>query len=974
MKCPGLSLVICSVLGFCSAITKESLKELLSTTEWNFLIGTADPDHVDVVHLPHPRSHPVNTSHPVTLGDTGLVLHLTHNPQFAGSLVLSRNADNSTRVIEHRPECYFRSEGGSHRAALSMCDGMSGVILDSTRSAVFTIHPLPQRLHNASSSQHHHVLVKRSLPELQHNLDAMFNLQNFKFRRKGGKTNASASGESAEKMFPPEEIPQAAFVKLHPLSQPVDPVLKRESNKSALESKATISPSFIVSRQERSSFSVSSGRDYFDVERFKRSTGTTESVDWLTRNQAGSDWSNNESRRKQKREAPPPGSMINVETAVFVDKDLVQYMNSIFAEHTETELVKFVLTMVNAVQLLYHDPSLGWKVNFILKRLEILHSDPMGLTRSQNIDTFLSNFCTWQRTQNPDKDEQPLHWDHALILTGLDLYVISKTGKLSNQVVGLAPVAGMCTVTSSCTVNEGRHFESVYVVAHEIGHNLGMRHDGPQAGNTCDPSSYLMSPTLGSGKITWSSCSRQYLHKFLQSSQSQCLLDNASGGDVLDHSASGLLPGERFDANQQCMFRYGLGARHSPSQPLEEICQDLHCHRDKYTWTSHPALEGSICSNNKWCRSGRCVLKGLSASQAGFNPHQVIHGGWSEWSAYSECASACLSGNENGVTNAGVMIAGRRCNNPRPENGGNLCEGSDKKYQSCVPEQCSNVKETSVKNFADEVCTRAKAVDSELLGEGLQRISSDPEEACTVWCFKKQGGYKSRGWSFPDGTGCRMRNRRKSSFCINGICQEFVCSRFAHEGTLHVHSAEMCHLLASNAQLLFSRDKRRPVTPIASSQWVYASACHSNCISPGSGLRLVDRRPCTKCNQTTSIQLCKVQSDSCSRSISAVEYATKLCSKYSERVRRLSGLGVQLSPTSEDAHRPCRVACQDESVLHRFYLVNGEEGWLPFGTDCSRGEVGKKAFCVTGKCLEFGSDDTPLHDVEFTLPTLPRSR
>lgn len=37
---------------------------------------------------------------------------------------------------------------------------------------------------------------------------------------------------------------------------------------------------------------------------------------------------------------------------------------------------------------------------------------------------------------------------------------------------GLAPVAGMCNPTSSCTVNEGRHFESVYVVAHEIGHKL----------------------------------------------------------------------------------------------------------------------------------------------------------------------------------------------------------------------------------------------------------------------------------------------------------------------------------------------------------------------------------------------------------------------------------------------------------------------------------------------------------------------
>lgn len=52
----------------------------------------------------------------------------------------------------------------------------------------------------------------------------------------------------------------------------------------------------------------------------------------------------------------------------------------------------------------------------------------------------------------------------------LDLYVVSKNGKTSSQVVGLAPVAGMCTATSSCTINEGKHFESVFVVAHEIGH------------------------------------------------------------------------------------------------------------------------------------------------------------------------------------------------------------------------------------------------------------------------------------------------------------------------------------------------------------------------------------------------------------------------------------------------------------------------------------------------------------------------
>lgn len=56
------------------------------------------------------------------------------------------------------------------------------------------------------------------------------------------------------------------------------------------------------------------------------------------------------------------------------------------------------------------------------------------------------------------------------------------------------------------------------------------------------------------------------------------------------------------------------------------------------------------------------------------------------------------------------------------------------------------------------------------------------------------------------------------------------------------------------------------------------------------------------------------------------------------------------SPT-EDPDRPCRVACQDENISHRFYLVNGKEGWFPFGTDCTRGSSDKKAYCISGKCL-----------------------
>ncbi|KAG8329988.1 metalloendopeptidase activity protein [Homalodisca vitripennis] len=606
------------------------------------------------------------------------------------------------------------------------------------------------------------------------------------------------------------------------------------------------------------------------------------------------------------------------------------------------------------VQLLYHDPSLGQPVTFVMKRLEILHNDPAGLVRYHDIDRFLGNFCAWQREENPPGDDDPLHWDHALILTGLDLFVRSKNGKFSSQVVGLAPVAGMCTPTSSCTVNEGRHFESVYVVAHEIGHNLGMRHDGPMADNNCDPTSFLMSPTLGSGKITWSECSRHYLLRFLRSSQSHCLMDHAEDSQ-LDHTSHGVLPGERFNADQQCLLKYGTGSRHASSQPLHDLCRDLHCHRDRYTWTSHPALEGTACGENKWCRGGRCVVRGLTSQPA----TAVVDGGWGPWESYSECASGCLQGEGGGGGSTGIMFAHRQCNSPRPENGGNGCVGSDRKYQTCFTNQCENVPKTTVRDFADEVCLRARDVDFDLVGTGLQKMSSDGEEACTVWCYKRNGGSKSRGWTFPDGTACHThQNQKQNQYCINGICQEFTCE----QGSYMRLSAELC-------QRLVSRGKRREVTL---GVWQPTTDCYYNCVSPGSGVRLVERRACLQCNSSASIQLCKQDNAVCGMIKSTLEYATMICTQYSERVRRLSGMGMQLSPALEDPDRSCRIACQDETVLHRFYLVNGEDGWFPFGTDCTKGDTTKKAFCIRGKCLEFGSDDTPLHESEYTLPAAGR--
>ncbi|XP_060805629.1 A disintegrin and metalloproteinase with thrombospondin motifs adt-2 [Amyelois transitella] len=660
--------------------------------------------------------------------------------------------------------------------------------------------------------------------------------------------------------------------------------------------------------------------------------------------------------QRQKRAILPA---IFVETAVFVDRDLYKHMTINFPKDTERELVRFILAMINAVQLLYHDHSLGRPVNFILKRLEILHEDPANLKRPHDIDRFLSNFCTWQRLENPPGDNDPLHWDHALILTGLDLYVVNKNGKVSSQVVGLAPVAGMCTVTSSCTVNEGRHFESVYVVAHEIGHNLGMRHDGPLADNGCDPSAYIMSPTLGSGKITWSQCSKNYLQKFLDTVQSRCLLDHGNSAGQLDHSAEGILPGERFDADQQCMLKYGRGSRHSTAQNLEDICRDLHCQRERYTWTSHPALEGTRCGEDLYCRGGSCVEREGSS---------IPRGAWGRWSGWSECASACLLDDTHSSAATGVAVASRKCHRPRHETSSNYCAGHDKKYQTCNAHQCNNVPRMTVREFADQICYRARDVDPDLIGTGLQRIDSDDvSSACAVWCDTRGGGYKSRGWTLPDGTAC---SKLSPMFCISGVCQKFSCSSGTDtEFSLKPGDCEWEALQLQAAATHTTSTKssgtwRRAV----GSQWRPSSGCHYHCVSPGAGLRLVTSR------HTHTIQLCTPDSTrkelGCTQRKSPYQYATMVCTKYKERVRRLSGLGMQISPALEDPDRPCRIACQDERVSHRFYLVNGHEGWFPLGTACGKKNT---SYCVSGKCLEFGPDNTPLSEMVFTLPLLNRN-
>lgn len=130
----------------------------------------------------------------------------------------------------------------------------------------------------------------------------------------------------------------------------------------------------------------------------------------------------------------------------------------------------------------------------------------------------------------------------------------------------------MCYRYYSCSISEGTQFGSVFIITHEIGHSMGMEHDGMGVSSTCDEDKYLMSPTTGPGKVTWSTCSGQNLKDFLQYGTSElrggksavkpiCMTESSRENKNIQYSST-TLPGEKYDANKQCLL--SMGKKYTP--------------------------------------------------------------------------------------------------------------------------------------------------------------------------------------------------------------------------------------------------------------------------------------------------------------------------------------------------------------------------------------------------------------------------
>ncbi|CAN7976218.1 unnamed protein product, partial [Ixodes persulcatus] len=247
----------------------------------------------------------------------------------------------------------------------------------------------------------------------------------------------------------------------------------------------------------------------------------------------------------------------NVETLLVADRTMVEY-------YSNEDLQTYLLTVLNMVSTLFHDASIGNAINVVLVRMILLEpeaaQDLDRLQVDESADGTLKSFCRWQRFVNPSDESHPNHHDLAILVTRFNMCA---PGLELCSTLGLAEVAGMCQPQRSCNVNQDSGLTLAYTIAHEMGHNFGMSHDGPH--NGCQAPAglrqHVMAPHLSSdpSPLVWSNCSREEITRFLDRDWGSCLDDEPRAHQF---TFPLLPPGAMYDADHQCRLQYGPAAEH----------------------------------------------------------------------------------------------------------------------------------------------------------------------------------------------------------------------------------------------------------------------------------------------------------------------------------------------------------------------------------------------------------------------------
>ncbi|XP_071829579.1 A disintegrin and metalloproteinase with thrombospondin motifs 3-like isoform X3 [Apostichopus japonicus] len=466
-----------------------------------------------------------------------------------------------------------------------------------------------------------------------------------------------------------------------------------------------------------------------------------------------------EGPQRAKRAAPRRHTIDSphfVETMIAADWSMQQYHGS--------DLTLYLTTMMNIVNKAYAHESLGVNIKFVIARIILLNKDQSSEIVSKDPSQTLRQFCQWAGAENTGDDSSAKHFDYAAFMERH----LNEAGYYVGG--GFAPVTGMCAITRSCSLNRDEGLLTSFVMAHEAGHVLGMEHDNDQ--NECSlVDGAIMAPVVTAtySKYFWSRCSKRELLRNLPNLN--CLWDTP-----FNETDDMPFPGIRYSMNDQCRFDFGPGTVTCNGQYNIDPCRNLWCLQPENepvrTCRSKkgPPLDGSSCGPGMWCIQGRC--RDIENRQ---------DGGWSDWEGWSSCTYSC---------GTGVQTRIRKCDNPRPVNGGRYCEGDGLQYKLCNTKQCKRNRDRRSNQCRDNLGNWVYHGETHTW---LPFQNRNKTQQCKLTCMSETTkDVVVSSYNVIDGTPCNYED--KDHICIQGECVKIGCDKDLESTTL----SDNCGVCPSN--------------------------------------------------------------------------------------------------------------------------------------------------------------------------------
>ena len=460
--------------------------------------------------------------------------------------------------------------------------------------------------------------------------------------------------------------------------------------------------------------------------------------------------------------------ILNIEICLIADESVVRFHGSKFLD--------YVHTLMNIVDEAYHHRSLGVKINIVLSKIiKYRVSDRRYHAIIRNDEhRSLKNVLTYIKGLR-----QYNHFDLGIFLTKTPF----------GPAAGYAPVDSVCKPGKAGVLIADRGMNCAFVIAHEIGHTLGMQHD--RHDNACRDSpdqGSIMAPVVKSriSRYQWSRCSRAELYNRIK--YHTCIHDMPRNQDLQvkfeqQHRAITIdgkrYDGERWSRDAQCASLYGKewGTCKNLKARNDVECKSLWCENNHKPrsycmgFVGSP-LHGTKCGNHdeQWCFNGFCIYK----SSRDIAP-QAVDGNWQAWSEWDGCSRTC------GV---GVQYRHRICSLPK-HGGRNLCRGEQYASQLCNTKEClSRTGKRTFIDFREEQCS-SLSNRATYKGQHVKWSAGylPNIEACQLVCAANSNSPNNRDslnlvnirMSQPVKDGTRCSYDDPHGICTGGRCVQYGC-------------------------------------------------------------------------------------------------------------------------------------------------------------------------------------------------------